>query len=293
MAKEKRGILLLALGHRNYLNMASTLALSLRANGYTGALCLATDDVNLFNIQSEYKAFFTDLVTVPERMFTNKKQRCYLKAKAHIYDLTPYEETLFLDVDLIALNERNVSEFLDGLSGLDFCIKNSGGRKANTIQEGEQQWADLSEVVRAYEFNEEVIWDVHSEVIWFKKTPENAALFKRWKYNFENLKTKHRVFATCIPDELPLYIAMSQENRGPGLENWKPTYWPSEQPGQLALRDLRGKDYLFLSIGGSNVAKFQLTNYNLLVEIYAKPFGLRYTYKAQQKRRWLAERQTI
>jgi hypothetical protein len=277
------GILLIAVGHKNYTRMASMLAMSIRANGCELPICLATDVVQ---IDEHYQQYFNSHVIVPQHCLEWRGNTCYIKAKAHMDELTPFEYTLFLDSDIILVNNGMINEVIDSLKNVDFTVKNSGAKNFGDIDDGEMQWANLNEVKEAYGFINEVIWNVHSEFIWWKK---GHKLFKQWVDNFENLKVEPIEFAGCVPDELPLWIAMSQLGVVPHKNPFRPIFWAMDKDGQMLLSEVR-KEFCGVSIGGRSIGGQQRDNYDNMCKIYQRMLHLPHIYLAQPKRRWLPER---
>lgn len=164
-----KGILLIALGHRKYTEMACMLAASIRGNDCELPITLCTD---VDQVKDDFKEFFTNIQIVPPQYYTIKdNDTCYIKAKCHMNELTPYETTLFLDVDIVMINNGLINDFITQLSDVDFAIKNSGytAYDSPTVTKESMQWANILEVKDAYKFTNEKIWNVHSEFIWWKK----------------------------------------------------------------------------------------------------------------------------
>lgn len=287
------GILLIAVGHKNYGQLVGSLAASIRANNCQIPIHLVYQEDTITRLDEQYLSLFTSKSVIPNECITHKENTCYIKAKAHMYDLSPFENTLFLDADILMLNNGKINEVFEQLKDTDFAIKHSGGTKydSETITESSMQWANLLEVKEAYKFTDEMIWNVHSEFIWWKKNKENKALFDLWLYNFENLKVKNIEFGGCIPDELPLWIAMCQKKIVLEGEKYHPIFWPMDSKKQMRISDLK-TDYVGLSIGGNTISETQKNNYDILVQLYAKILNLRYKFLCQPKKRWVAERHT-
>jgi glycosyltransferase involved in cell wall biosynthesis len=209
-----------------------------------------------------------------------------------MYDLSSYDKTLFLDVDIVLTNNGMFKQWLDELENVDFAIKNSGMQTFKDAPEGHQQWALLSKVQAAYNLPDDaIVWNVHSEFIWWVKNPENRVLFDAFRDNFTNLAVTPVEFGGCIPDELPLWIAMAQHKRKPHMTPYLPTYWPFDNKQRLRLRDLT--EYAGISIGGAVINEVQKNNYDLLATIHGKRMNVRHVYKCENKKRWEKTRHTI
>jgi hypothetical protein len=279
------GILLIAVGHKNYSRMASMLAMSIKANGCELPICLATD---VDQVDEHYRQYFDSFVNVLEEYITWRGNPCYIKVKAHMNDLTPFDTTLFIDSDVIMVNNGMLNSFIEELKGVSFTVKNSGVKNFGNIEAGDMQWANLHEVKEAYGFINEPIWNVHSEFVWWDKSM--TFLFDKWVENFNDLKVEPINFAGCVPDELPLWIAMAQLNVTPHKINYRPVFWPMDKDGAMMLHEVR-KEYCAVSIGGKFVDGQLKSNYDNLCKIYQRMLGLPYIYMAQPKKRWLKERQ--
>lgn len=287
------GILIIAVGAKGYGQLAGSLAASLRANNCTLPICLAHQKDTITRLDEQYLSLFTDFVEVKDEHITlNDNTECFIKAKAHMDEFTPYDYTLFIDADVLALNNGSINAEIEKLKGVDFAIKNSGCNTfdSDTIKIDSMQWANLNEVKAAYGFTNEKIWNVHSEFIWWKK---GHKVFAKWVENFENLKVTNITFGGCIPDELPLWIAMSQLGVEPHQSMWHPTYWPSDSRSYKRLKDMKNEGYCAMSIGGNAIPTVQREAYDVLITIYAKMLNLRHSFKAQPKRKWLPNRNNL
>lgn len=280
------GILLIAIGHKNYGCMAANLAMSLRANGCELPITLVTQLETITRLDDDYRAFFTDIKYIEPRCYTlGDNSTCFIKAKAHMDELTPYDYTLFIDADVIMINNHSINAEIDKLKGIDFTIKNKGLNNRFSI------WADMKEVVSAYELEDKEIYEIHSEFIWWKKGQPAMA---KWAETYENLKVAPANFASCIADELPLFIAMAQTDTKPHLDGYNPIYWYNQDDNhQKRIKDIIEDGYCGLSIGGNRIPEVQLTSYNNRVQIYANRMNMRYKYLQKPKIRWAPERHTL
>ncbi len=285
------GILLIAIGHKNYGCMAANLAMSLRSNGCELPITLVTQPDTISRLDESYLKLFSEIKTIPPHCYTLKgNDVCFIKAKAHMDELTPYDYTLFIDADVIMINNGLINKFIEDLKCVDFAIKNSGYTPfdSQTITPQSKQWANLLEVKESFGFTNEKIWNVHSEFIWWKK---GHPLFAKWVENFENIRVNNIEFAGCIPDELPLWISMCQLRVDCHKENYHPTFWPMDAKKLMRLKDIQDS-YCGISIGGNRISDNQLTMYNNQVQIHAMKLNMRYKYLQQPKKRWAPERHT-
>lgn len=285
------GILIIAVGAKNYGQLAGTLAASIRANNCELPIHLVYEEDTITRLDEQYLSFFTSKAIVPKHCITYNGQTCYIKAKAHMNELSPFDTTLFLDADTLILNNGKLNEVLEQLKDVEFAIKNSGYKTFEEADLQSHQWAKLADVKEHFKFTNERIWNVHSEFIWWKKTEVMNKLFERWVYNFENIGISHIEFGGCIPDELPLWIAMAQLDINLHQDKFTPIFWPMDSKSQLRVSDLN-KEYVGLSIGGNAISPLQKNNYDILVTLYAKKLNLRYKFFCHPKKKWVVERHT-
>ena len=280
------GILLIGIGHKNYGCMAANLAMSLRANGCDLPITLVTQPETITRLDDAYKALFTDIKYIEPHCYTLKDNtECYIKAKAHMDELTPYDYTLFIDADVIMINNHSINAEIEKLKGIDFTIKNKGLNNKFSI------WADMDKVVSEYKLEDKDIYEIHSEFIWWKKGQPAMA---KWAENFENLKVAPTNFAGCIADELPLFISMAQTDTKPHMLAYNPIYWfNQDSKNQKRIKDMKEDGYCGLSIGGNMISEIQQTSYDILVTIYSKMFNMKLIFKSQQKKRWDANRNIL
>jgi hypothetical protein len=266
--------------------MAANLAMSLRANGCDLPITLVTQPETITRLDDAYKALFTDIKYIEPHCYTLKDNtECYIKAKAHMDELTPYDYTLFIDADVIMINNHSINAEIEKLKGIDFTIKNKGLNNKFSI------WADMDKVVSEYKLEDKDIYEIHSEFIWWKKGQPAMA---KWAENFENLKVAPTNFAGCIADELPLFISMAQTDTKPHMLAYNPIYWfNQDSKNQKRIKDMKEDGYCGLSIGGNMISEIQQTSYDILVTIYSKMFNMKLIFKSQQKKRWDANRNIL
>jgi hypothetical protein len=286
----KKGILLIAAGHPNYGKLAATLAMSLRSIGCSWPITVAVTEGSLSHVTPEYLEYISDTVTIPQEYITHNGEVCYIKAKAHINDLTPYDWTLFIDADVVMLTMIKWEDIEAKITQHNFTVKNSGYKLFSETTENNEQWCKVSDVVEAYKFAKEKRFDVHSEFIFWKKTEATNALFKEWANQYKNLKIKGYKFAGCIPDELPLFIAIAKTETYPEIENWHPTYWPHAVSGMKTIAQMNDDGYFGFSIGGRTLSPQIKERYDIISKVHAKRMGISRTFQALPKHRWLPER---
>ena len=148
-----QGYITLATGSRFYLEMAVNLLLSLKLNDPSRPVCLITD--RTMAIPDAYKPFIDDLVYIePKPGFFG----CLNKLRLN--ELTPYDETIFIDADCI-LVKNDMDRHWAKLSGPGF---NVAGAKKTT-----GKWYDFSIDKVISELGIPYLVQMNSGVFYFRK----------------------------------------------------------------------------------------------------------------------------
>lgn len=271
-----KGILLIACGHRNYGRMAVNLASSIRLVDKDVNICLAYTESAITHISEEEKALFNHFVEVNKKVHTlGKNNKAFIKTKAHLDQLTPYEQTLFLDVDQVWLWKNTPSQVLEELVQHEFVIENSGYICFdNIIFPQAENWSDMQEVRNAYEFTDERFYKIHSEFVYFNCTDNTRTLFEKVREVYTKPKVKPKEFAGAYPDEYAFAVAMSILKFYPSIDNYVPSFWYPREKKDLLLHQI-AELYLTLSIGGAYVDESSKKQYNAVVKRAFNELGLK------------------
>ena len=258
-----KGLILVAVGHANYLRMAENLANALKYNAGELQICLLTDG------QTNRPELFSKVIPITKKDY--KYSPLEIKSKLNKY--TPFKHTLYLDVDMIPTMHKSIMELFESES--EFMIQNLGEAKKS-------DWADVDEVKKVYKLDH--LTSIFSECFIWKSGELADSVFKKWQEHYHKLKVEYKKFAGYVPDELPLMIALSELKIYP--VRWVPIYWRGHGKEFLTLSmSLIHQKYYCYSIGGNaNDVKMQ-TQYDLLSRHYANATGVKfpiYTYKPKK-----------
>ena len=180
-----RGILLVALGAAEYGQMAANLAASIRYGDRDVAIHLVHTESSVAKLSAAHRGLFTSMAECPVECYTGgtagggrargstTSPLEYIKAKTHLYELTPYEETLFLDVDMYMLPATRMSDVLAQLSAAcHYTIENRGYADLSLpdaqLDPQYSTWVNILDVKRHYKTTGR-FYHLHSEFIFFKK----------------------------------------------------------------------------------------------------------------------------
>lgn len=303
-ATAKQGILLLALGQPHYGNYAANLAMSIKFNLPDMPIALLHDDNAIRHISGDKRIkLFDQLVEVPKEIYQVNGENRYIRTKNFLYSLTPFEETLFLDADIVLFPNvaDSISKLINELSEFDFSVSSRGFYELDKLSDNTySQWVKIEDVKKAYGLKKGRYYGLHSEFFWFKKTAKNdkffslvesiAADFDSYKVIthdhsvhhsaislINEVEVRRAVFASATPDELPYAIAMAKMKQYPHRDNFTPIYWELADSNRLIhkVKELYSQ-YIGLSWGGNRTPAETTKLYNLLVKFYTGKGGYKY-----------------
>ncbi len=291
-----QGILIMALGHNNYGRMALNLAASIRHLDKRVPIHLVYTPSAVVNVEKYFHLFTTTQVCPPE-YYSYKGGTAYIKAKVHIYDLSPYDQTLFLDADTIWLPcNRKATEVIDELKGIPFAIANKGffDFEHSPPDPSYSQWVAMEEVRAAYNFKSGKYYSLHSEFIYFEKCEANQVYWDKVKSVYQNPIVSPVTFAGAIPDEVAYSIASILLNHYPHKDNYLPVYWQPREKKKTAY-DRIHEQYYLMSIGGKMLTDSTVHEYDRLARAYASKENIVNPFLAEKnaKMNWLPERKLI
>ncbi len=289
--KEKRGVLLIALGHAQYGKMAYTLASSIKHTSPDVPIHLVYTDSAIAHLNEHQLSVFNTIAEAPHECYHRDRKQEYIKSKTWMYKLSPFDTTIFLDVDMIWLTKNPISKLFEELADIDYTVQNRDfiDFADKNIDPKYSQWANVLEIKEAYNFKKGKYYSLHSEFVYFKKTKENKLFFYEWIKQYDHLKVEHANFANAIPDELPLAIATVIHEKYPHKDAYLPIYWERAEKKSLSRTELISQYYAY-SIGGNRITANQENTYNDIAGYYAKMQGNNVVFKTKSKVTFLTER---
>lgn len=298
-----RGIILIASGHPYYTHMAYNLAMSIRFHSEI-PIILFHDTIGIKYLFKDQQEVFTDMVELPHEFYYVDGKAQYVKSKLHIYDLSPFEETVFLDADMIFSPYKKVEDLFD--ENRDKLIQFACRGERSMADKTKSEWVTLSEIQAVHGFTH--WYELSSEVIYFKKCEQVQEFFdianyyyhshgmevKRWVNNVLEKKVNAiQEFAGGIPDEVPFSLAF--EKSGMKITApYRPSYWQPEFVNKtIPDVDIQKKHYL-ISAGGATMQPNIKRIYDNLAKHYARhTVHKRPPYQLRAKRDLIKERSKI
>lgn len=292
--EETKGVLILALGHPYYGRMAAQLAMSIKTVSPNTNITVVKSGISLNHLNNDYLKFFDNIIECPKEYYTNKKGfEDYIKAKLFIYDLTPYDKTIYLDADMVWVN-RDIEELFYNLNEVEFTIQNRGAFELGNgeLDKSISWWCNVNDILPAYNLTKGTYFSLSSEFIYIKRANNVKKYFEKCKWVYNNMKVNYLKFANGIPDEIIFSIAMILEDFYPHKTYFVPIYWEQAEKRRLIGLELSNLFYAY-SLGGKIVGDREKKIYNDLVQKYCNQNGLKHYFQAKDKMLWLPERQVI
>ena len=280
-AAADKGILLIAIGSTEYLRMAENLAMSIKHVEPTIQIALAHNYTETIN-----PALFDYSIEVPKESYITNDKVEYIKVKTWMYDFSPFQETLFLDVDMVWLFKKKPSALFAECKGLNWTMSNTG-------LAGYSIWCDIEDVRKIYPNVK--MWNYHSECVYFNKCDVSKKYFDKVKSVYENPPIKGTNFGGArIADELAFQLASLELNQFPHKENWTPIVWYARDKKTAHLQHYKlSETYYAYSVGGNRLPISVKNSYTLVSNYHAQKSKLGKAYKIRDKRMFIPERRML
>lgn len=289
--KEKtKGILIGAIGHPWWGRLAENLAMSIKFNAPDAKISLCYAKGGETDITHEH--LFDKFILIPEEYYHLGQKEEPVKFKAHLDQLTQYDETIFLDADTMWLPRRSIDELFSELSKVDFTMQNRTFQPIDKPTQGFGTWVETEAVRDAYGFTKGRYYNLSSEVIYWT----DPTIFKAARKEYGELKVNPRIFQMGIPDEIVFSISMLKKEIYPHIDNWLISYWESFDKKRMdsgnKVEEMYATYYLY-SMGGHITTPPMKKFYNKIMQFYAKNLGIQYPFKYVDKQRWVFGRNNI
>lgn len=270
------GILLIATGHPNYGNLAYNLACSIRAVDAEIPIALIWSERSLSHLTPDQQAIFTHKIPLPQLYRTG------FGVKLHLDQLTPFDRTLCLDVDMLWLGKKP-QELFDSLSGFQIITEGCSDKPNKKYY----FWAEPQEIKDAYKVSK--VMQSRSEVIYFEK---GCKVFQEARKLKPETKLKTiRKFGEWIPDELYFNIAMAVLDMQPAP--FMPAYWARLHNEVMPNLSVLYKDYYLLSFGSNASSPTMKRAYDNVMKVVCNKLRLPYIFKLKSKKEWAPGRLKI
>lgn len=247
--------------------MAYNLAFSIKHFNPNLRIGLMHDD-NIRYLQAYEKTVFDDFYELPQDLLWKEGRLDPANIKINLYDLIPYDETLYLDVDAVVT--QDISRIFEEQTGnyyihiLDETTLEKGRDFPNMI------WAWMDDVYEHFNLKPETKFPAtNSSIQLIRKGEYCEHFFARLKENYNNplpLNKLRSTWGQSQPDELYINVTLAQM----GYERLKQYIFFGHTFAKQKDAELL-KEYLILSIyGGWGVTRLRY------VELYDRLLGRNY-----------------
>ena len=274
-----RGIVTIAMKHPLYGKYAYNLALSAKSADMNVQVAVIADAEGLRHLHPGQRMIFDHII--------EPKSEKPLVNKFYLAELSPFEETLFVDADMIFSPLADFNEFWRSMSTIDWTMANRG---KDDLVKGISEWTTKEDIAEAYGEAEQW-YDLSSEWIYFKKNDLTYTIFANAEMYYDDNKLKVREFAGDRPDEPYFNLSLISVNHQPHLAPYQPTYWQPAMkgfPGAMAIK----KGWMAFSVGGKLIPQQQMQVYDELAKNASFRMNMP-SMKIAQKFNQLSERKVI
>lgn len=286
----KKGILIFACGHPNYGRMAYNLAATIKAVEPEIEIAVVRTAGSLNHLGESQRALFSHFIDLPE----DAPIGC--GCKLHAYDLTPFDETLLLDADMLWLPKSNPISVLSELENVDFTAITEGyydytENEKHDINKSYFFWADCNEIKTKYKIKADKIYQWRSEVLFFRKTKTARQVFATAKRIFKNpgLTTMLK-YAGGVADELAINIACAIHDVHPHQYKWMPSYWYMINGGNVPELASLYSRYNLVSFGSNTATGNAKELYRMICRAACYKIGHQHVFPLVSKNEWLPQR---
>ncbi len=213
-------------------------------------------------------------------------------AKLRLNTLSPFEETIFFDADMLWLPYHKPSELFDECAKADYTGITEGWYdidkkdKAN-LNPGYWFWADHEEIISTYKLKGK-LHQWRSEFMYFKKSKKVDQFFaEARKINAtQQLKSVMR-FGNDIPDVLGINISSNLHGISPHRPRWTPAYWHKTH-GDRSPDNI--EQWFLVSFGGNSSNGNVKRMYDAIAKQALTKLGRQHLFSLHDKAHYLPER---
>jgi hypothetical protein len=282
---------LLAIGHPYYGRMAYNLAMSIKAVDASVGITLVYTESAIAHINQRNMGVFDNKMPIDN---TSEP----FGAKLLLDKLTPYERTLYIDVDTLWVNKQSPAVLFEQIKGISFTGITEGFHDYNDPEKSEHSkhyffWADLEEIKNSYSIDKIYQW--RSEFIYFEKSELIEELFGLMRNVYgkaNNFKTV-KLFADHIPDELAINISCGHLGISPHIYKWKPTYWDRLNGNNMPSIDELQHKYYVISCGSNANGGALKRVYDRITTASAYKLKLQHVFPLISKKEMMINRQLM
>lgn len=275
-----RGILLMAFGHSSYGKWAYNMAVSLRHYSPELNIHLVAEESVLSDIdQSVFSSVDTNAV-LPYRITGGVDPAA---AKTMLNEFSPYDQTIYLDVDGIAI--QDITPLFDRIfsaHSVFFQVMGKGGRQSDISY----MWVQNGTAWEHFKLKEDAVFCTsQTSIVAFDRSEQSQEFFRKLAENYRN-KIPQSFYSiqwgpgAHTPDEVYFSGTAAQMDIVPDI-NIQPIFFPREHRKDLGNIQ---SEFTILSMWGArnHVRPFAKDWYDRLMHSYLASKGGTHVFKAHK-----------
>lgn len=254
--------------------MTYNMCLSIKKNSNVH-ITILTDD-NCFN-SIPINQVSDDLIKVPICHLWDNKINPF-KLKTYMYDYSPYEKTLYLDVDGFFFFNRNIDDLFKELENDSFQIQEVNRWEKKNFHECDMVWTGkvdktLEDVYKAYNLPDRPYPEYNSSFVYFVKNDKNKKYFEQVKANYKDRRLPFKDVGGRYPDELAFNMASVQCDHYVDKKNYRPIAFWWENRNMTGQIHEANEKYWILGMAGGHTPKAFERMYNSLATKIGSPYN--------------------
>jgi hypothetical protein len=288
-----KGILLIALGNAFYGRCAYNMALSIKLNDPEAHITLLYSEQSLSSLSDDQRGIFNTIKEVPQVLYMQDGKCRYLNVKTYMYDLSPYDRTLYIDVDALWMPGKKVSDLFEELKEVDFTIGCHTRCNMETLQSEKNNyiyWGDVGKIRDYFRIRTGYMPQTQSAFVYFRKCYKIRAYFDIVIAINNDEHCPHTPWINGGKgDEYCFNVASALSGIMPHQIPYHPTHFFQIAP-ILNDTDL-AKNYWAIQMGGGKCEEWIVQVYNKMLKEYYLQAGSDAGFYHQNKKDVITERE--
>ncbi len=262
----KNGIVLVALGYPLYGCDAFNLAMGLKAYDPEVPIAIIHDDTSLSKLTDQEKSFFDIFIPLPKDEYIINGKPHYPRAKLLTYKYSPFDLTIYMDVDNIWHPEKKVSHLFGEIMNDDFSIGMCGFFDVKSQKRAHKTytfWGEPRDICEYHGIKTQLLQTI-SGFFSFKKSEYAEKIFNKAIEVYDDSKTPNMPWAGGKPDEYCFNVALSLNDFKFKVKH---VFYFDKVNGTLSKHTIYHR-FWGTAIGGNKVPQWIVDIYNKLVNKY-------------------------
>lgn len=232
-----KGVLLIGLG-TEYAKLAFNLTKSIKKHSPEIAVACITDNTN----PEILEAFDSVIKPKPVHYLEDSFVFNPFKLKTYIYDYSPFDQTIYLDVDAVCL--KDISDLFS-----DFKIQEVGRFSKETIKDSDCVWFKKGvDLFGLYEMGG-LYPEYNSSFVAFSKNCVNEQYFNLVKELYNDRRFDFTAIGRCYPDEMAFGIASGKLHHYSQSKSSPIAFWWYLKNKNASLAEVT-EDFYFIGLAG-------------------------------------------